>query len=206
MTDCFALLDEPRQPVPDLDSLKAKFLALSAEVHPDRLHNAPEAERLAATERYSALNVAYNTLRETKDRLGHLLELELGAKASGIDTVPAEWIEGFMEVGQLCRSIDAFLAESAKVTSPLLKVQRFQQGMEWTDRVNATIQRLTARLDEIQSGLQALNPAWLEAPTVGDARRPGALPLEELTAAFRGVSFLTRWMGQLRERTVKLAM
>ncbi len=206
MTDCFALLDEPRRPAPDLDSLKAKFLALSAEVHPDRLHNAPEPERLAATERYAALNVAYNTLREPKERIGHLLELELGTKPSGIDAVPAEWMEGFMDVGQLCRSVDAFLADSAKVTSPLLKVQRFQQGMEWTDRLNETIQRLTARLNEINSGLQALNPAWTAAPAVGDARRPSALPLEELAAAFRGVSFLTRWIGQLRERTVKLAM
>ncbi len=206
MTDCFALLDEPRQPVPDLDSLKVKFLARSAELHPDKLHNVGETERIAATERYSALNVAYNTLREPKERIGHLLELELGRKPSGIDAVPAEWMEGFMEVGQLCRSVDAFLAESAKVTSPLLKVQRFQQGMEWTDRLNETIQRLTARLNEINSGLQALNPAWADAPATGDARRPGTLPLDELAAAFRGVSFLTRWIGQLRERTVKLAM
>lgn len=205
MTDCFALLDEPRRPVPDLNSLKAKFLARSAELHPDKLSSASEAQRRAATERYSALNVAYHTLREPKERIGHLLELELGRKPSGIDAVPLEWMEGFMEVGQLCRSVDAFLADSAKVTSPLLKVQQFQQGMDWTDRLNETSQRLTARLEEINRGLQALNPAWSAAPAVGDAQRPAALPLEELATAFRGVSFLTRWIGQLRERAVKLA-
>lgn len=206
MTDCFALLDEPRRPVPDLNSLKAKFLARSAELHPDKLSSASESQRRAATERYSALNVAYHTLREPKERIGHLLELELGRKPSGIDAVPLEWMEGFMEVGQLCRSVDAFLADSAKVTSPLLKVQQFQQGMDWTDRLNETSQRLTARLEEINCGLQALNPAWSAAPAVGDAQRPAALPLEELATAFRGVSFLTRWIGQLRERAVKLAM
>ncbi len=206
MTDCFALLDEPRQPVPDLDSLKAKFLARSAELHPDKLHHANETERLAATERYSALNVAYNTLREPKERIGHLLELELGRKPSGIDAVPAEWMEGFMEVGQLCRSVDAFLADSAKVTSPLLKVQRFQQAMEWTDRVNEKVQQLNARLEELTRGLEVWNDAWAKAPAIGDPQRPAALPLNELAETFRGVSFLSRWMGQLRERAVRLAV
>lgn len=205
MTDCFALLGEPRRPAPDLDSLKTKFLALSAEVHPDRLHNAPEPERVAATSRYAALNVAYGTLRDAKDRLAHLLELELGSKPSGIDAVPAEWMEGFMEVGQLCRSIDAFLAESATVTSPLLKVQRFQQGMEWTDRVNEKVRQLNARLEELTRGLSGWNDAWTKAPAVGDPNRPAALPLNELAAAFRGVSFLSRWIRQLRERAVRLA-
>ena len=206
MTDCFALLGEARCPAPDLDSLKAKFLARSAEVHPDRLHNAPESERLAATGRYAALNVAYNTLRETRDRLAHLLELELGTKPSGIDAVPAEWMEGFMEVGRLCRSIDAFLAESAKVTSPLLKVQRFQQGMEWTDRVNEMVRQLNARLEELTRGLGDWNDVWAKAPEAGDPSRPAALPLSELAATFRDVSFLSRWIGQLRERAVRLAV
>ena len=83
MTDCFALPAEPPRPWLDADALKAKFLARSAEVHPDRVHSAPEAERAAAQERYTALNAAFNTLREPKDRLQHLLELELGAKPGG---------------------------------------------------------------------------------------------------------------------------
>lgn len=206
MTDCFALLGEPRCPAPDLDLLKAKFLALSAEVHPDRLHNAPEPERLAATARYAALNAAHNTLRDTRDRLAHLLELELGAKPSGIDAVPAEWMAGFMEVGQLCRSIDAFLAESAKVTSPLLKARRFQQGMEWTDRVNEKVRQLSGRMEDLASGLSSWNDAWANAPAPGDPNRPAVLPLSGLSATFRSVSFLGRWIGQLRERAVRLAV
>lgn len=206
MIDCFALLDEPRRPAPDLDSLKTKFLALSAALHPDRLHNAPDSERVAATERYAALNAAYNTLRETKDRLGHLLELELGAKPRGIDAVPPEWMNGFMEVGQLCRSIDAFLAESAKVTSPLLKVQHFQKGMDWTDRVNETVQHLNGRMEELTRGLSDWNDRWAKAPAIGDPDRAATLPLDDLAATFRGISFLSRWIDQLRERAVRLAV
>ena len=93
MTDCFALLDEPRRPVIDLEALKAKFFSRSAESHPDRSHGAGEVERQAATDGYAALNSAYNTLREPKERLGHLLELERGRRPSGIESVPAEWMD-----------------------------------------------------------------------------------------------------------------
>ena len=36
MTDCFALLGEPRCPWLDAEALKSRFLVLSAEAHPDR--------------------------------------------------------------------------------------------------------------------------------------------------------------------------
>ena len=79
MIDYFTLLNEPRRPWLDAELLKQKFLALSATVHPDRVHNLGEAERAAAQERYTELNTAYNCLREPKERLQHLLQLELGA-------------------------------------------------------------------------------------------------------------------------------
>ena len=205
MTDCFALLDEPRRPAIDLEALKAKFLARSAESHPDRSHGAGETERQAATDRYAALNSSYNTLRDPKERLGHLLELERGRKPSGIESVPAEWMDGFMEVGQLCRSVDAFLADNAKVASPLIKVQRFQQAMEWTDKLNSVAGSLNAKLEAATGELQLLNEAWISAPPVVDSARAHALPLDQLERAFRTVSFLSRWIAQLRERVVRLA-
>lgn len=206
MIDCFALLDEPRRPAIDLEVLKSKFLSLSTELHPDRTHNAADSERLAATDRYSALNSAYNTLRDPKVRLGHLLELERGRKATGIESVPAEWMDGFMEVGKLCRAVDAFLAEQAKVTSPLIKVQRFQQAMEWTDKLNSVAGSLNAKLEEAMGELHSLNESWSSAPAVGDSARADALPLQQLEQVFRTVSFVSRWIAQLRERVVRLAI
>jgi len=79
MTDCFELLQEPRRPWLDADALKARFLKLSAAAHPDRFHGGTESERAQANDRSAELNAAYNTLRETRDRLFHLLELERGA-------------------------------------------------------------------------------------------------------------------------------
>ena len=48
MTDYFALLGETRRPWLDTEALKAKFLTLTASVHPDRVHNATPTEKQIA--------------------------------------------------------------------------------------------------------------------------------------------------------------
>lgn len=204
MTDCFALLDEPRRPWLDTDALKVKFHARSAEVHPDRVHSAPEAERAAAQERYTALNAAFNTLREPKDRLQHLLELESGAKPGNIQSTPAELTDLFFEMGRLCRDVDFFLLEKGRANSPLLKVKMFQRAMDWTSRINALQARLNAKRGELETALQAMNEAWAAAPSDLEARR-AALPLARLEQLYRTFSFLSRWTAQLQERVVQLA-
>src|SRR5882724_8328072 len=130
MTDYFALLDEPRRPWIDPGRLKQKFIARSAQVHPDRVHNSPDAERRAAGASYAELNTAYNCLREPKDRLRHLLELESGAKLADMERIPSGTMDAFFEVAHLCREADALLAEQAAVTSPLLKLQFFERAQE----------------------------------------------------------------------------
>ncbi|HWN95681.1 MAG TPA: hypothetical protein VNT99_11655 [Methylomirabilota bacterium] len=205
MTDAFALLNEPRRPWLDAEALKQKFLPLSSAVHPDRTHNAPEAEKQQTNERYAELNAAYNTLRETRDRLLHLLELEQGAKPSDIQRIPPGTMDLFVEVGQLCRDVDAFAAERAKVTSPLLKVQMFERGMEWTDKLQALQLRINAKRDELNSELQQMNAIWESAPAIGSPERAAALPLERLEQIYRIFSYIARWSEQIQERTVQLA-
>ncbi|MEQ2006542.1 MAG: hypothetical protein ABMA26_07080 [Limisphaerales bacterium] len=204
MTDCFALLDEPRRPWLDADALKAKFLARSAEVHPDRVHNAPEPARAAAQERYTALNAAFNTLREPKDRLQHLLELESGAKPGNIQSTPAELTDLFFEVGRLCRDVDFFLLEKGRANSPLLKVKMFQRAMDWTNQVNALQQRLNARGGELEADVAAMNEQWAAAPSEPGARQ-AALPLARIEQLYRTFSFLSRWTALLQDRVVQLA-
>src|SRR5438445_10541322 len=135
MTDYFALLDEPHRPWIDPESVKRKFLALSAEVHPDRVHAGTSGERSVAQERYTELNAAYNCLRDPKERLAHLLELERGAKPKEVQRIPSGLMSLFLEVGQICREADAFLSEQAKITSPLLKVRMFQRSQDWTEKL-----------------------------------------------------------------------
>ena len=121
MTDYFALLTETRRPWLDADTLKTMFFAVSSEVHPDRVHNASESDKLVANQRYTELNAAYQCLREPRSRIRHLLELELGAKPSDLTNVPDDLMELFFAVGKAFREVDAFLGEKAQATSPLAR-------------------------------------------------------------------------------------
>src|SRR5882762_9464497 len=119
MTDYFALLDEPRRPWLDAEALKAKFLSRSAEVHPDRAHDASAAVQESASRRFAELNSAFNCLREPKNRLRHLLELELDHKPKDLQEIPADLADLFIEIAQLCRQANAFLGEKSRVGSPM---------------------------------------------------------------------------------------
>lgn len=205
MTDNFALLNEPRLPWIDPDLLKQRFLPLSAPFHPDRVHGGSEAEKLSANQRYAELNSAYNCLREPKERLLHLLELESGAKPSDIQKIPPGTMDLFVEVGQTCRDADAFLAEKSKVTSPLLKVQMFERGHEWTDKLNGLQQKINAKREALSAELREMNSTWQKAPSIGSPERASALPLERLEQVYRTFSYIARWSEQIQERVVQLS-
>jgi len=199
MTDFFELLSEPRRPWLDSELLKEKFLALSAQFHPDRVHNASEAERTAAQKRYVELNAAYNQLREPKDRLLHLLELELGAKPKDVQQIPGELVPLFTEVNQVCREADGLVSEKSKITSPLLRVEIFERGQECTEKLAAIQQRIGAERDRLIGEVQKIDARWNDCTD----RKPEVEQLEEL---YRLLSYYTRWEDQLRERVVKLAI
>jgi DnaJ-domain-containing protein 1 len=203
MIDKFALLSEPRSPWGDPEVLKQKFIALSSEVHPDRVHNHSEQEKVAANQRYSELNAAYNCLREPKDRLQHLLELELGAKPKDIQRIPDGMMEEFFEVGKLCKQVDAFLSEKEKISSPLLKVQLFERGLEWTDKLNLLQQKIKARRDTLIGELQSMSSTWTTDASHSNANRQHSL--EHLEEIYRLLSYFARWSAQIQERVVQLS-
>ncbi len=199
MTDYFKLLEQPRRPWLDADLLKQTFLARSAQLHPDRVHNAPEAERHAAGERYAELNTAYQCLREPKERLRHLLELESGARSPDIQQVPPELTESFFEIGRLCREADGLIAEKEKTTSPILQARVFAQGAERTEQLMAMQQKIGGHREQLMTELKALNAAW-ESPVAG-----ASLPLARLEEVRRLLGYFSRWSEQIQERIVKLS-
>src|SRR5436190_23934387 len=160
MTDYFALLNEPRRPWLEPDTLKQKFLTLSAQCHPDRVQQGNEEERAAAHGRYTDLNVAYNCLRRPKDRLLHLLELERGAKPRQVENIPPGLMDVLLEVSQLCRKADAFLAEKASVTSPLLRVQMFERAQALTEKLIQQQKTINARQEKLVEELRELDAVW----------------------------------------------
>ncbi|PYL00427.1 MAG: hypothetical protein DME19_05225 [Verrucomicrobia bacterium] len=205
MTDYFALLNEPRRPWLDPAALKAKFVALTAEVHPDRVYSATEAEKMAATRRYAELNTAYHCLQEPRERLLHLLELERGSRPEEVQRIDPAITTLFMEIIQLCREADAFLEERARTSSPILKVKLFERGTRLSERLNTLLQKLQVKRDALVVQLKDLNLAWESAPSVGSPTRIHVLPCSRLEHIYRDFSYLTRGSQQIQERVVQLS-
>jgi DnaJ-domain-containing protein 1 len=200
MTDYFALLNEPRRPWLDADLLKQKFLMLSADLHPDRIHSADESDKTAATKKFTELNAAYNYLAEPKLRLLHLLELELGAKPKDIQQIPTALADLFAEVANSCRSADGFLVEKTKATSPLVQVQLFERGQDWVEKLNALRRKLNELREQLTGELKSLDAQWISADAA--ARRQILPKLEEL---YRLFGYFNRWNNQIQERIVQLS-
>ncbi len=204
MTDFFVILGEPHRPWLDPDTLKLKFLALSATVHPDRVHTGSEGLKASAHKRYTDLNQAYHQLRRPKERLQHLFELETGSKPQQIQQIPADLMQFFLEVGQLLKETDAFLVEKSQTSSPLLQVQLFETSQAWTDKLNALRQQLNARQREWLAELQAIDARWIEQGRSDPLARATMLRrLEELSRLF---SYFARWDDQIQERIVQLSL
>jgi len=200
MTDYFALLNEPRRPWLDADALRQKFLTLSANLHPDRIHSAGESDKAAATKQFTELNAAYNCLAEPKLRLLHLLELELGAKPKDVQQIPTALADLFAEVANSCRNADGFLVEKNKTTSPLLQVQLFERGQDWVEKLNGLQRKLNELREQLAAELKSLDAQWILADAVS---RQEILPkLEEL---YRLFGYFNRWNNQIQERVVQLS-
>ncbi len=204
MTDCFALLQEPRRPWLDPDALKQKFLSLSTQCHPDRVHAASEAERAEAQERYAELNAAYQRLRDPKERLQHLLELELGTRPQQVQRIPTGLMEVSIVVAQQCKQADAFIARKSQTVSPLLLVQLFEPSQEWTTKLTDLLSQIQSRQNALTAELKNLDAEWDANKDAEGRRHTTALPrLEEL---WRLSSYYARWASQLQERIVQLSL
>jgi hypothetical protein len=197
MTDCFALLDEPRRPWLEPDALKKKFLTRSAELHPDRMHQAADSQKQSAQAQYVELNAAYNKLKDSKERLRHLLELERGHPPQQVQEIPPGLMNAFLEITQLCREADSFLAERNKVASPLLKVQLFEAGQQWVTRLTQKQKELQAAEEKLTSELKRLDDVWNVS-----SRAESLRVLEDL---YRLFSYHARWRSQVQERIVQLS-
>ena len=205
MTDYFALLQEPRRPWLDLEALQRKFLALSTPLHPDRVHGGSPGQKDSAQQRFSELNSAYQCLRDTKERLRHLLELEQGAKPRPLLEVTPEGADFYFQLGEVCREADRFLERKKQAASPLHKAELFKTSMEWVGRLEVYQGQLESRSERLQAELKDLNTAWQTVPITGSNAGVPELPLPALEKLYRELSYLSRWAAQIRERILQLS-
>ena len=179
---------EPR-PWVDEHLLKERFLELSAHAHPDKM---PAAEKGDAEREFKEINEAFNVLRDTRRRLLHLLEMSGASRQEHMQNVPPDALEFFSEIARMTREADAVLKEKAAATSPMLKVQLTEKGLDQIDKLQELQARLRERIRKIEERLQGMTAAWAKNPTDSAMRT-----LSESAAA---LGFLERWRAQTQER------
>jgi DnaJ-domain-containing protein 1 len=198
MTDYFALLNEPRLPWMDEDLLKKKFLDLSSQAHPDRVHQSSKSMQEEVGARYLELNTAYNCLRDPKCRLRHLLELESGKKPADVQNIPPELVDFAFEIGRSCKATDALLEEKNKASSAILRIQFFERGQQFTEKLQALQRKINERRDVLITELKLSNNAW-----ESDGKTQTLSRIEEI---YRLLGYFTRWTEQIQERIVELSL
>ena len=78
--DFFSLFNLPARFQIDATALERSYLALQAQVHPDKFAHLPEAERRLSMQWTTRVNEGYQTLRSPLNRARYLLSLQ------GVDT------------------------------------------------------------------------------------------------------------------------
>lgn len=199
--DYFALLKQQRRPWLDPNVLKEIFVALSGDLHPDRVHEASVAQKAQAQQVYAELNVAYQCLREPKERLRHLLELEHGGKPEQVQSIPSALMEVSLAIAQACREADQFLVQKGKTTSPLLQVELFERGQEHTEKLTVLVKHLGVRRESLLADLKDVDSIWIQRITTERVTQ-----LKRMEEIYRLLSYYEKWNGHLRERIVQLSL
>ena len=193
MENHFARLGFEPRPWLDPDLLKSRFLELSATAHPDKA----AAENKSASEReFQALNTAYNTLRNTRTRLLHLLAICGAQKSQHVQNVPPAALQYFNTVAEATNRADALIKRKSAATSPMLKVQLMEEALPQIDALQSLQQKLQQHITAIEETLKQTTNTWREPPT------PALLT--QLAESAAALGFFERWTAQLHDRTAVL--
>jgi curved DNA-binding protein CbpA len=186
-TDHFAALGMPRRPWLDAETLKARFHQLTATGHPD----------LGGDEQsFAAVNAAYSILRQPALRLRHLLELEAPeAMAGASNPVPAALANRFMDIATLRRAVDAFVQQQSGAGSPLARALLASERFA----VRRDVEKALADMETVRrrclDALQLDDERW-------ESLKDEVIP--RLAELQQELTYLEKWMGQLREALLEL--
>ena len=190
----FALFELEPGPALDAAALKERFSRATAETHPDKFAQTPEAERTAAETRYSDLNRAYQTLTDPRARLLALYELTKGEKPRDVQRIPPGTMDLFIEVGQTCQQFDQFIERKKAAGGALERAALMGEELTLQDALGTLREKLQALSATLEVDLAALDARW----------RGGDKDLNALETIYRKYSYLARWQEQLEEREIAL--
>ena len=177
MRDAFAIFDRPRSPWMDVERLKTEFHLRSVALHPDAGGN---------TAQFAELNMAYRTLCDPVARLRHLLELEMPEALTRAPRIPPSLADEFMRLAAVRQAAEATLVKWRAAQSLLTQAALAGELAQQQRSVDAALGGLTAAQDCALARLQELNAAWRDH-------------FEELAALHAELSYLNKWIGQMRE-------
>jgi DnaJ-domain-containing protein 1 len=190
----FAFFDLEPAPALDADALKERFTRATAETHPDKFQQAPEAERLGAEARYAELNRAYQTLMDPRQRLLVLYEMIKGEKPRDVQRIPPGTMDLFIEVGQSCQQLDQFLERKRAAGGALERAALMGEQLTLQENLMTLGGKLATLGTTLESDLSGLDARW----------RAGNKDLNALETVYRKYSYLARWRQQLEEREIAL--
>lgn len=192
--DPFAAFELKPGPALDESALKERFARATADSHPDKFAQAAEPERIAAEERYTALNRAYQTLIDPVQRLLALYVLTKGEKPRDVQRIPPGTMDLFIEVGQTCQQLDQYLEKKRATTGRLQRAALMAEELTLQDSLMTLRMKLEALAATLEKDMAALDAQW----------RAGEKDLNALEAIYRKYSYLSRWRQQLEEREIAL--
>lgn len=189
MRDCFELIGLPRRPWLEGKDLKERLHRLTGEHHPDVAGGSGD--------RLQEINGAYSILREPRNRITHLLELEgLEIEPKG-NSVPPAIAKAFMDTGTVLQGLERFLAKEEKAVSPIARAALAGEKFEAIDLVESQIAELAGAESALLDELKTIDAKW------EDGKVEAAPRLAEIADS---LAFFGKWMAQLREGLFKLSL
>ncbi len=178
--DCFASLQIPRAPYADAAAVTDAFHHIAATVHPD----APDG----SNSKFADLNLAWQTLREPASCLRHYLELEFPGVLAGAEHTPPALGDLFMDIASARQGALTFASKRDSAASPLNRALLEPERIAHYGKIESLISEVAARKD---AAIEAIR-----------ARHATPKQLADLLAT---ITFLGKWMAQLRESALALA-
>ena len=186
MTDFFALFEQSRRPWIDPHFVKAKYHQLTRVAHPDVNKGESDVS-------FETINEAYRVLSEPKLRIQHLLALE-GQLRTAVDrALPEDLQRLFLQIAELSQKTQRL---HTSTTSALAISLTKNEVSELRSQLERLLEELTGAFEKCLRELREMNGIW-------DTNR--ATALLQLQTLHDRLSYLSRWIEQLKEMQFQLA-
>ena len=188
MTDFFLLFKQPRLPWLDADVVKEKYHQLTRATHPDVSGAHRDIE-------FDEVNEGYRVLSDPRLRIQHLLALQGELPETGSRAAPADLQDLFLQVATLTQKTQGLFANMAGKSSPLILSFMKSEIIKLRAQIEPLLGAVQRSYETSVGELRGLNESW---------KQNSAATIPELRALHDRLSYLSRWVEQLKEMQFQL--